>query len=93
MKSDDEEHKKKFEAKRSLVNYVYGTRAMIRKLAFALPTTDAKQLVDEIKFAMKWLNEHTDAEAYVFEEKRKELGSIWYPIITKALNAFGGRFI
>ncbi|XP_073306712.1 heat shock cognate 70 kDa protein-like [Primulina huaijiensis] len=77
FKLEDEEHKKRFEAKNSLEDYVYKARAVTRKL------TDAKKTESEIESAMEWLDEHKDAERSVLEDKRKELKSIWEPIITK----------
>ncbi|XP_073304953.1 heat shock cognate 70 kDa protein-like [Primulina huaijiensis] len=77
LKLEDEEHKKRFEAKHSLEDYVYKVRAVTRKL------TDAKKTESEIESAMQWLDEHKDAERSVLENKRKELESIWEPIITK----------
>ncbi|XP_073019499.1 heat shock 70 kDa protein 18-like [Primulina eburnea] len=97
MKLDDEEHKKKFEEMNSLENYVYGTRAMIRKYPSKSLNPEAKKLEGKIKFAIKWLDEHTDEEACLYENMRKELESIWDPIIKKnhrlRLIAFGERFV
>lgn len=58
-------------------DYVYKARAVTRKLS------DAKKIESQIKSAMEWLDEHRDAERSVLEDKRKELESIWEPIITK----------
>lgn len=79
LKLEDEEHKKNFEVKKSLKNYVYDTRATVldKKLALTLTAADAKRIENEIKSAIKWLDEHELAEAHVFEYKRKELESIW----------------
>ncbi|XP_073020853.1 heat shock cognate 70 kDa protein-like [Primulina eburnea] len=86
FKFEDEELKKKFEAKQSLENYVYGTRATLltRNLAFKLiSATDAEKLEEEINLAIEWLEEHKDAEAHVFVKKREKLESILDPVITK----------
>ncbi|XP_073021219.1 heat shock cognate 70 kDa protein-like [Primulina eburnea] len=77
FKLEDEEHKKRFESKNSLKDYVYKARAVTRKL------TDAKKTENEIESAMEWLDEHNDAERSVLEDKRKELESLGGPIITK----------
>ncbi|KZV07108.1 heat shock cognate 70 kDa protein 2-like, partial [Dorcoceras hygrometricum] len=80
---EDEEHKKKFKARKLLVDYVYDTRdEMAKELALKLPTTMAKKLEDEIKHAIEWLEEHQVGTLDVFENKRKELTSIWDPIMT-----------
>ncbi|XP_073131541.1 heat shock cognate 70 kDa protein-like [Henckelia pumila] len=83
LKLEDEEHKKKFEAKNSLEDYVYETRSMTRKLASKSSANDAEKLEDEIKSAIGWLNEHKDAQTHEFDNKRKELSIMWDPIITK----------
>ncbi|XP_073128477.1 heat shock cognate 70 kDa protein-like [Henckelia pumila] len=85
FKLDDEELKKKFAAKNSLENYVYGTRAtyFTKKHAFNLSAADSKKIQDEFKSAMEWLDEHQIAEADTFDNKRKKLMSIWDPIISK----------
>ncbi|XP_073121673.1 heat shock cognate 70 kDa protein-like [Henckelia pumila] len=75
LKLEDEEQKKKFEAMKSLKNYVYDTRATFWNST--LPVADAKKIERELKSAIKWLDEHEFAEAYVLEKKRKELESIW----------------
>ncbi|KZV20858.1 hypothetical protein F511_41100 [Dorcoceras hygrometricum] len=77
LKLEDAEHKKKFDEMGSLKNYIYDTRATIlsKRLAFTSPV--ATRIEDEIKSAIKWLEEHQSAEAYLFEDKRKELQSMW----------------
>ncbi|XP_073128475.1 heat shock cognate 70 kDa protein-like [Henckelia pumila] len=85
FKLEDEELKKNFDAKNSLENYVYRTRAAFfsKNLACELPASEAKKLEDEIKSAIEWLDEHKDIQVDVFENKRKDLESIWNPIVSK----------
>ncbi|XP_073136861.1 heat shock 70 kDa protein 18-like [Henckelia pumila] len=85
LKLEDEEHKKRFQAKNSLEDYVYNARAATRKLTSKLGTADAKKIESEIESAMEWLDDHKNAELYVIENKRKELEDIWEPILTKLL--------
>lgn len=84
-KLEDEELKKKFEAKNSLQDYVYRTRAtfLTKNLADKLPYTEAKNFEDEINSTIQWLDELGVTEIDVFENKRKELEKMWDPIITK----------
>ncbi|XP_075485741.1 heat shock cognate 70 kDa protein-like [Primulina tabacum] len=81
FKFEDEELKTKMDAKNSLERYIYGTRATI--LSKKLPDSEARNLEDEIKSAIKWLDEQKVIEVDVFEKKRKDLESIWNPIIFK----------
>ncbi|XP_075484915.1 heat shock cognate 70 kDa protein-like [Primulina tabacum] len=84
-KSEDEELKNMFKAKNLLEHYVYSTRATVmnKKRALQLPVTDAEKIEDDIRCAIRWLEEYKFAGADVFEDKRKELESMWNPIITK----------
>ncbi|KZT76276.1 hypothetical protein F511_46699 [Dorcoceras hygrometricum] len=85
FKLDDAEVKKRFEAKNSLENYVYDTRATFftKKSAIEHISCDSKKIEDEIKSAMEWLDEHQNAETHVFVSKKGELMSVWEPIVAK----------
>ncbi|XP_073126341.1 heat shock cognate 70 kDa protein-like [Henckelia pumila] len=72
---EDSEHKKSFNARKALEKYVYGTRNIV------VTKVQAGNLEDEIKKAIKWLEEHRDGESEVFENKTKELKSFWDPIL------------
>ncbi|KAG2621540.1 hypothetical protein PVAP13_3NG318000 [Panicum virgatum] len=90
-KSEDEEHKKKVEAKNSLENYSYNMRNTIRdeKIASKLAADDKKKIEDAIDAAISWLDANQLAEADEFEDKMKELESLCNPIIAKMYQGAG----
>ncbi|XP_073126891.1 heat shock cognate 70 kDa protein-like isoform X1 [Henckelia pumila] len=85
FKLEDDELRKKFEAKNSLENYVYRIRDIFlnKNNAGEFPYSEAKKMEDKIKSTIQWLDENRVTEIDVFEDKRKELESMWGPIITK----------
>ncbi|XP_027348777.1 heat shock cognate 70 kDa protein 2 isoform X4 [Abrus precatorius] len=91
-KAEDEEHKKKVEAKNALENYAYNMRNTIKddKIASKLPADDKKKIEDAIEQAIQWLDGNQLAEADEFEDKMKELESICNPIIAKMYQGAGG---
>ncbi|PUZ36331.1 hypothetical protein GQ55_9G029900 [Panicum hallii var. hallii] len=95
-KSEDEEHKKKVEAKNSLENYAYNMRNTIQdeKIASKLPADDKKKIEDAVKQAIQWLDSNQLAEVEEFEDKMKELEGLCNPIIAKMRSPakdLGGR--
>ncbi|THG07391.1 hypothetical protein TEA_013110 [Camellia sinensis var. sinensis] len=72
-KSEDEEHKKKVEAKNALENYAYNMRNTIKdeKISTKLPPADKKKIEDAIDQAIHWLDANQLAEADEFEDKVK----------------------
>ncbi|CAD5166636.1 unnamed protein product [Musa acuminata subsp. malaccensis] len=90
-KAEDEEHKKKVEAKNALENYAYNMRNTIKdeKIASKLADADKKKIEDAIEQAIQWLNGNQLAEADEFEDKMKELESICNPIIAKMYQGAG----
>ncbi|KAH0892171.1 hypothetical protein HID58_054600, partial [Brassica napus] len=91
-KSEDEEHKKKVEAKNALENYAYNMRNTIRdeKIGEKLPAADKKKIEDSVEEAIQWLDGNQTAEADEFEDKMKELESVCNPIIAKMYQGAGG---
>ncbi|KAJ4725838.1 Heat shock cognate 70 kDa protein [Melia azedarach] len=91
-KAEDEEHKKKVEAKNALENYAYNMRNTIKdeKISAKLSAEDKKKIEDAIEQAIQWLDGNQLAEADEFEDKMKELESICNPIIAKMYQGAGG---
>ncbi|KAJ0021637.1 hypothetical protein Pint_32349 [Pistacia integerrima] len=91
-KAEDEEHKRKVEAKNALENYAYNMRNTIKdeKISAKLPAADKKKIEDSIDEAIHWLDGNQLAEADEFEDKMKELESICNPIIAKMYQGAGG---
>ncbi|KAG6485940.1 hypothetical protein ZIOFF_054507 [Zingiber officinale] len=84
-KAEDEDHKKKVEAKNALENYSYNMRNTIKddKIAGKLPPADKKTIEDAVERAIGWLDGNQLAESEEFEDKMKELEGICNPIIAK----------
>ncbi|KAK4489761.1 hypothetical protein RD792_000398 [Penstemon davidsonii] len=85
-KAEDRYHKKKVEAKNSLVNYAYKMQNTIKyddEIASKLTAVDKKKIEDAVKFVLQWLDGNQLAEADEFEDKKKELEIIWHPIMAK----------
>nr|AAB65162.1 heat shock cognate protein [Solanum commersonii] len=92
-KAEDEEHKKKVEAKNALENYAYNMRNTIKddKISSKLGAEDKKKIEDAIDQAISWLDSNQLAEADEFEDKMKELESLCNPIIAKMYQGAGGE--
>ena len=90
-KSEDEEHKKKVDAKNSLENYAYNMRNTIQdeKIASKLPADDKKKIEDAVEQAIQWLDNNQLAEVEEFEDKMKELEGLCNPIIAKMYQGAG----
>ncbi|KAF7031542.1 hypothetical protein CFC21_042861 [Triticum aestivum] len=90
-KAEDEELKKKVEAKNALENYAYNMRNTVKddKIASKLPADDKKKIEDAIDGAISWLDTNQLAEADEFEDKMKELEGVCNPIIAKMYQGAG----
>ncbi|KAJ7947670.1 Heat shock cognate 70 kDa protein [Quillaja saponaria] len=91
-KAEDEEHKKKVDAKNALENYAYNMRNTIKdeNIASKISAADKKKIEDAIDQAIQWLEGNQLAEADEFEDKMKELESICNPIIASIYQGAGG---
>ncbi|XP_061338313.1 heat shock 70 kDa protein 4-like isoform X3 [Gastrolobium bilobum] len=90
-KAEDEEHKKKVDAKNALENYAYNMRNTIKdeKIGSKLSPEDKKKIEDAIENAIQWLDGNQLAEADEFEDRMKELESLCNPIIAKMYQGGG----
>ncbi|CAL0318843.1 unnamed protein product [Lupinus luteus] len=84
-KFEDEELKKKIEAKISFESYAYNMKNTIAdyKISSKLSTTDKTNIEDAIQKAFQWLDANQHAKVDEFEDKVKELESICNPIMVK----------
>ncbi|KAI7729300.1 hypothetical protein M8C21_018520, partial [Ambrosia artemisiifolia] len=91
-KAEDEEHKKKVEAKNALENYAYNMRNTIKdeKISSKLPADDKKKVEDAVEEAIQWLDGNQLAEVEEFEDKMKELEGICNPIIARMYQGGAG---
>ncbi|CAH2037420.1 unnamed protein product [Thlaspi arvense] len=91
-KAEDEQVKKKVEAKNSLENYAYNMRNTVKdeKLAQKLDQEDKQKIEKAIDETIEWIEGNQLAEVDEFEYKLKELEGICNPIISKMYQSGAG---
>ncbi|KAL7222440.1 hypothetical protein ACSBR1_024184 [Camellia fascicularis] len=91
-KAEDEQVKKKVEAKNSLENYAYNMKNTVKDEKFAgkLDPEDKKKIEKAIDEVIEWLDRNQLAEVEEFEDKLKELENLCNPIIAKMYQGAGG---
>ncbi|PON70448.1 Heat shock protein 70 family [Parasponia andersonii] len=91
-KAEDEEVKKKVEAKNTLENYAYNMRNTVRDENFAgkLDPGDKERIEKAVEEMIEWLEGNQLAEVDELEDKLKELEGICNPIISKMYQSGGG---
>ncbi|KAJ9550051.1 hypothetical protein OSB04_022594 [Centaurea solstitialis] len=92
-KAEDEQHKKKVEAKNVLEIYAYNVRNAITddKIRSKVAVEDRKKVEDAVEEALRWLDSNEDAGVDEFEEKMKALEGICNPIIVRMYEDGGHR--
>lgn len=90
-KSEDEEHRKKVEAKNALENYTYNMRNTIKdeKIGGKLNSADKQKIAEALEQTIQWLDGNQLAETDEFEDKIKELEGLCNPIIAKLYQGGG----
>ncbi len=88
-KNEDEDARKKIEARNSLENYAYGVRNGIRDLKDKISKEDADKLENAVKETVAWLDANQQAEVDEYEHKQKELEDKCAPILSAAHGAGG----
>ncbi|KAF8064803.1 hypothetical protein N665_1166s0016 [Sinapis alba] len=88
-KAEDEQVKKRVEAKNSLENYAYNMRNTVKdeKLAQKLDQEGKQKIEKAIDETIEWIEGNQLAEVDEFEYKLKELEGICNPIISKMYQA------
>lgn len=91
-RAEDEEVKKKVEAKNGLENYAYNMRNTVRddKFASKLSQDDKQNIEKAVEETIEWLDRNQLAEVDELEDKLKELENICNPIIAQMYQAAGG---
>lgn len=91
-KAEDEEVKKKVEAKNALENYAYNMRNTVKDEKFAgkLNLADKQKIEKAIDEAIEWLDRNQLAEVEELEDKLKELEGLCDPIIAKMYQGGAG---
>jgi L1 cell adhesion molecule like protein len=92
FKGQDEELKKKVEAKNELEGYCFGVRNSINQEQFAaaLKPEDKEKIQKEINDTLAWIEDNKEAEVSVFEAKQKELEGKLMPLMQAAYQASAG---
>ena len=86
FKAQDEEVRKKVEAKNALEGYCFGVRNSLsnEQFANAIPQSDKDIINKEINDTLAWIDAHQDADVSEFESKQKELEGKLMPIMQRA---------
>ena len=91
-KAEDEEHKKKIEAKNGLENYAYNMKNTMNdeNVGGKIDPDDKAKIMAAVEEAITWLDGNQTAEVDEFEDKQKELEGVCNPIISKMYQGAGG---
>ena len=91
-RAEDEEHKKKVEAKNGLENYAYNMKNTMNddNVGGKLDPDDKAKITTAVEETISWLDGNQTAEIDEFEDKLKELEGICNPIISKMYQGAGG---
>ncbi|XP_047983901.1 heat shock cognate 70 kDa protein-like [Salvia hispanica] len=81
-KFEDDDFRKKAWARADLENYAYNTRNAARSAA-KLTAAGKKKIEDVFENLTQWLESNKQAEVYDLKDKKKELRTIFNPIIAK----------
>ncbi|KAK2976866.1 hypothetical protein RJ640_009317 [Escallonia rubra] len=84
-KAEDEENKKKVEAKIALEHYAYSMKTDVeaKEINYKFSAADKKKIVDAVDQSIQWLDSNQLAEVDEFEYKMEELKGISNPILAK----------
>jgi L1 cell adhesion molecule like protein len=90
-KAQDEELKKKVEAKNALEGYCFGVRNSVNgELADKVDAKDKEQINKIVSDTLSWIETHQDASVSDFESKQKEVEGQLMPIMQKAYQQAAG---
>eukprot|EP00798_Chlamydomonas_sp_ICE-L_P010630 gene10630-12311_t len=91
-KAEDEDCKKKVEAKNGVENYAYNMRNTIaeEKVNSQLTTDDKEKMNKAITETIDWLDANQQGEVEEYEHKQKELEAICNPIVARMYQGGGG---
>eukprot|EP00245_Coleochaete_scutata_P002682 TRINITY_DN1364_c0_g1_i3.p1 TRINITY_DN1364_c0_g1~~TRINITY_DN1364_c0_g1_i3.p1 ORF type:complete len:651 (-),score=190.77 TRINITY_DN1364_c0_g1_i3:299-2251(-) len=91
-KAEDEDAKRRVEAKNGLENYAYNMRNTLSDVNVGgkLDAADKKKMEKAVQDTIQWLDSNGLAEVEEFEDKQKELEGICNPIISRLYQSGGG---
>jgi heat shock protein 1/8 len=92
FRAEDELEKKKIEAKNEYENYIYSVRNSLNdeKLKDKFTSDDKSKVEGALTTHQQWLESNASATTEEFEAKRKELESVYQPIIMRIYQSTGG---
>lgn len=92
FKAEDELIKKKVEAKNGLEHFIYQVKSSVEdeKLKDKIEEADKQKILDAVQTTKQWFESNQDSTAEEYDAKKKELETIYQPIIMKAYQAAGG---
>jgi len=90
--AEDEQNKKKIEAKNGLENYCYSMKNTLQeeKLQDKFDAGDKEKIESSVQDCLDWLERNQMAETEEFEAKQKELEGVVNPIMMKVYQSAGG---
>ena len=85
FKADDEKQKERISAKNGLESYCFNMKTTLddEKVKEKISEDDVKKITDKCDEAIKWLDANQLVDVDEFNDKQKEVESVWNPIITK----------
>jgi len=90
-KGEDEQVRKKVEAKNGLENYCYSIRSTCKDEKLKDKIASEKEKLEKLcDDTLKWVEANPNAHAEEYEKKQKEVEEIFNPIITKIYQETGG---
>ncbi|GJP43782.1 hypothetical protein CLOM_g3198 [Closterium sp. NIES-68] len=92
FREEDEQVKKRVEAKNELENYAYHVRNTVRddKVGGKLNGEDKQKIERAVQETVDWLEKNQLGEVEEFQEKRKELEGVCSPIMSRMYQAGAG---
>jgi L1 cell adhesion molecule like protein len=91
-RQEDEDNRKRIDAKNGLESYVYNVRSTLDnpEMANKFSDEDKEKLETVVKNTITWLESHQTSETDVYEAKQKEVEGVVNPIMTKMYQQAGG---
>ena len=85
FKDEDEEIKKRIEAKNGLESFLYNLKSTLddEKLKDKISEEDRTSVLDKVTEAMEWLDSHQSEDASTYEEKQKDVESVSNEVMQK----------
>ena len=92
FRAQDEVEKKKVEARNEYENYIYQIRNSLsdEKLKDKFSAEDKAKIDEALKTHQQWMEGHHEASTEEYEAQRKQLESVYQPIIMKVYQEAGG---